>query len=78
MKVRELIAQLMRCDPDAIVVLSRDSEGNGFQEARNVEPNMTFNEAEVWYRQLTPKMREQGYTDKDVCTDGQLAVVLWP
>ena len=30
MKVKELIEHLEKCDPEAMVVMSKDSEGNGF------------------------------------------------
>ena len=38
MKVRELTEQLAKRDPDAIVILSRDIEGNGFSPLAQIDP----------------------------------------
>jgi len=77
MTVQELIAKLQQCDPTDIVVLSRDSEGNGYSTAYSIAP-MMFNEGEVRYRELTPALIEQGYEEEDVSTEGTPCVVLWP
>ena len=35
--VRELITRLMQADPDAIVVMASDAEGNGYSPLSDVE-----------------------------------------
>ena len=84
MTVRELIAALQACDPDYLVVMSRDSEGNGFSpvaetagENNSYIPDTEWS-GEIRIHHLTDELREHGYTDEDVDAEGQRAVVLWP
>lgn len=44
MKVKDLIEQLKNADPEAIVVVSRDSEGNDFSECDGFETGCFINE----------------------------------
>lgn len=65
MTVRELIAQLQEEDPDRVVILQSDPEGNSFSPLR-----------EVWvggYRAETPRRGEMGPP-----SDGVPALVLVP
>ena len=86
MTVRELIAALQACDPDYLVVMSCDGEGNGVSplsetagENNVYVPDSTWS-GEVRIHHLTDELREQGYGTEDVSDDplGQRAVVLWP
>lgn len=81
MTKKELIEQLSQYDDDDIIVLARDSEGNGYSPLWSIAP-MTFAPAwgEVFEREITEEMRKKGYTDEDLYTgdDAQKAVVLWP
>jgi hypothetical protein len=79
MTVKELIEVLTRLNQDAIVVLSKDSEGNYCSPLSDVE---TANYAadsptsgEIGLIELTPDAIEHGYTEEDVI-DGVPAVVL--
>lgn len=69
-------------DPNALVVLSRDEEGNGFSELGDVATNMNFAkdgyDGNVGYRELTPKLKKLGYTEEDLLEDGKPCIVLWP
>ena len=79
--VKELIALLQKEDPERVVVLSKDGEGNGFSPFSDFghgayEPDSTYS-GELGIEKLTDKLKEQGYTEEDVC-DGIPALVLWP
>lgn len=77
--VKDLKEALSQFDNDDVIVLTSDSEGNCFDTLYTVEAMQYISEHhEVRYRELTDDMREQGYTEEDVTTDGQPAVVLWP
>ena len=78
MTVRELIALLGTHDPDRLVVLSRDAEGNGYEPLRIVA-TAAYDEAEreIGLEVLTDDDRAAGYGEEDVGR-GVPAVVLWP
>jgi hypothetical protein len=78
MRVNELIEKLKLADQEAIVVLSRDGEGNGYSPLYTVEINMKYHDGEVKFRELTQKLKDSGYSEEDVATKGREAVVLWP
>lgn len=79
MKVKELLKLLKNANPDALVVLSRDSEGNGYSEMGGYSDEYNFDEenAEIGLKKLTPALKKQGYSEEDL-KDGTDAVVLWP
>jgi hypothetical protein len=79
MKVSELIEYLQQLDPDRIVVMARDSEGNGFNEMNHLY-TCTYGDGGTFIEALTPELEEQGYSEEDVYQgdDGQPAVSLWP
>lgn len=87
MTIRELIERLSHEDPDSLVVLSKDEEGNGYLPMRAIGSNCVYIEGdgysgEVRLHTLTDELRRQGYTDEDVFSsddiDARRAVVLWP
>lgn len=77
--VADLASQLVELDQegygDAVVVLSRDSEGNGFRPLYKLETG-TYEDGEAGIAELTPALAKQGFTDADVL--GQKALILWP
>lgn len=77
--VKELIEQLARLDPDAVVIMQRDPEGNGYAPCSGAEGNGAWNikDREYGYAALTPELESQGYSEEDVMT-GVPAVVIWP
>ncbi len=77
MKVKKLRKLLKSADPNAIVVLSIDPEGNGYSPARN-HASMVYKDREVGETILTDELRKQGYTDADIMTNGRPCFVLWP
>lgn len=78
MTVKQLIKELKKFDENRVVVLSRDQEGNGFEELYGVftgaynKKNRNFG-----LEELTPELKEQGYSKEDI-VKGKPAVVLWP
>jgi hypothetical protein len=77
--VKALRKALRQFDGDDLVVLAADGEGNGFDSLYTVEAMAWDAESrEVHYRELTPGMRDLGYTEEDVDPNGRPAVVLWP
>ena len=78
MKVRQLIAELQKLDPNALVVLACDAEGNGYSEFCQVEDNSMFCDGEVGLEKLTDECERQGFTEDDVMKEGKKAVVLYP
>jgi hypothetical protein len=82
MKVHELIEKLSTLDPELVVVLSVDEEGNGYHEVTYIETNHTIDKYnEVYIAALTPKLIDQGYTEEclgDTDNNLRACVVLWP
>lgn len=69
MTVRELMTALASHPPDALVVMSRDSEGNWYSPLANVDP--------VHYTAETTWSGEVDHPS-DPHPDGPNAVALWP
>lgn len=84
MTVKDLAKQLAELvadgQGDRVVVLSRDEEGNGFSELRDLDNNARFSErdGEVGLERLTAELKQQGFTSEDVKRSGKPALVLWP
>ena len=85
MRVKDLIAALATMDPDALVVLQKDSEGNGYSPLTGVDDNCIYVPLSTWHgeiylRKLTPFLKEEGFGEEDVYdgSDGRPAVVLYP
>lgn len=78
MKIKDLIEQLQKLDPELLVVLSKDEEGNGYSELAYIEPNSRFSEGEVSPNILTEELDEEGWSEEDFLDDGIPCVILWP
>lgn len=80
--VRELIDSLLLEDPDRLVVLSRDSEGNGYSPLSTYHTGAYAAEnswsGEVGLEKLTPSDVEDGHGPEDVVEDGEPCLVLVP
>ena len=83
MTVQELIDQLNTIeDKNRIVILQKDSEGNGYSPLAGADDNAVY-EADtkysgtVGYERITKDLRASGYSDDDVGT-GVPCAVLWP
>lgn len=82
MTVKELIAKLQKVDPNRLVVMSKDGEGNGFSPLCNLVESKYRSDStwsgEIGLEKLTPSLKKQGYSEEDVMEDGIKALVLWP
>jgi hypothetical protein len=82
MTVRELIAELSKLDPNRLVVMSSDAEGNSYSPLSGFwvgayKAKTTWS-GEVGYEVLTDFERKHGYTEADLVTDGVPAIILQP
>ena len=82
MTVAELITELQKVDPNRIVILQKDAEGNGHKLLEGVDDNAVYEAINSWrgevkYQTLTDEMRKQGYSDDDV-GEGKPCLVLYP
>jgi hypothetical protein len=82
-KVKELIEALKGADPEAVVILSRDPEGNGFETLCDIETeNQVWSDewGEIGFKELTPELIDDGYGEEDLCheDDAVECIVLWP
>jgi hypothetical protein len=82
MTVADLIKELQKHDPKRLVVMSKDSEGNGYSPLSSVETAAyradTTWSGEIGLERLTPGLRKMGYSEEDVIQDGVPALVLGP
>jgi hypothetical protein len=87
MKVKELIDILKKEDQNAIVVLSIDEEGNGFETVVTVEGDNKYCtkgncRGEIRLKELTEELENAGYGEEDCAPKNDKnwvdAVVLWP
>jgi hypothetical protein len=76
MTVKELIEQLQKEDPDRLVVLSSDSEGNSYSELYSLRTG-AYSKGEVGLETLTEEDEEAGYGEEDVL-NGEPAIILHP
>ncbi len=78
MKVKKLRKLLRSADPNAIVVLSIDPEGNGYSPLDLGTGGMRYEDHEIGYEELTDDLKGKGYSTDDVMTGGKPCFVLWP
>jgi hypothetical protein len=76
MTVRQLVAALSRMNPDRLVVLQKDAEGNGYSPLRDhgTDANCRYIAESTWsgevrIERLTPALRAQGFGPED-CAGG--------
>jgi hypothetical protein len=79
MKVRELIEKLQQEDPERLVIVSSDEEGNSMNPLQEIATAAYSKEdREIGLETLTDEDKEQGYGEEDVIEDGIPALVLYP
>ena len=69
MTVKELISALQELDPDRVVIIQKDGEGNGYSPLAGAE--------QVYYRAETTWCGEV-HSVEDFAVGDAPAVVLWP
>lgn len=87
MKVKELIKLLEGSDPEALVVMSKDAEGNSYSPLAEIDndnnvyvPETTW-QGEIMLKELRPQDIRAGYEIDEVATDEpdkEDCVILWP
>ena len=83
MNVKELIKLLEEQNQEAIVIMSKDGEGNGYSPFADFGNTDTYKADSTWsgevgFSKLTPELKKRGYTTEDVMEDGVPALVLYP
>jgi len=79
MTVAQLIKRLQKEDPERIVILSSDSEGNSYSELyADAIGTAAWNGEEVGLEELTPELEKRGYTEEDLLEGGKPALILSP
>ena len=82
MKVKDLIEQLQKEDPEREVVCVKDAEGNGFSPLHSCDTGKYRADStwsgEAGFEVLTDQLREQGFAEGDVMIDGVPALFLCP
>lgn len=80
--VADLIELLQEEDPDRIVVMSKDGEGNSYSPLSDFSSASYVAECtwsgEIGIEELTDELKAMGYTEEDVIEGGVPALVLWP
>lgn len=82
MTVSQLIVKLNGLNPDALVILQKDREGNGYSKLEDIDDNAVYVpdtgwSGDVMLHHLTPELKKDGFTSDDV-GDGEICVVLYP
>jgi hypothetical protein len=78
MTVRELSTILASMDPDRVVILQKDGEGNGYSPlaAKGVHDDSVYIAETTWrgevkYAQLTAELEASGYGEEDCAEPGE-------
>lgn len=70
MKVKDLIKALKTCNPNEVVVMSSDAEGNSYSKLGELSIGMftpnRFGTGDISLRELTPELEKEGCTQEDV------------
>ena len=79
MDVKQLRKLLKGIDGKKVVIMAKDAEGNNFCPLREIDEECNYStySGEIGLAELTPDLRQQGYTNEDVL-EGQPALILWP
>ncbi len=77
MKVKELIEILILADPEALVVLSKDGEGNDYSPVCDWDDSFRY-EAESSYNGTLLEKEDVEEYEHDRWDEAQKCVVLWP
>lgn len=82
--VKDLKKAIEDLPDDMLVVLQSDAEGNSYSIAAGVDAENIGVIGDCWYdlsqkyRQLTPEMCKNGYTEEDVDSTATPCIILWP
>ena len=83
MKVKELIEELQKMDPESELICQKDSEGNGYSPLAGADPNAVYIAESTW----SGDVYDTTWSAEDACMDeeewekliaGPKCVVLYP
>jgi len=85
MTVKELIEQLQKEDPERLVVMAKDPEGNGYSPLSDFWTG-AYKAETTWYGEVgaesiddfTEEDLKAGFGEGDVISDGVPAIILTP
>ena len=80
MKVIDLIEKLHECNPEDLVLLSSDEEGNSYKALAQIDEANCEKDGWEYYigiKELTPQHVEWGYSEDDI-NHGEGCIVLYP
>lgn len=79
MKVRNLILELSKLDPDLTVWKSRDAEGNGFMEVVDADNSYFIPTAELDHYMVEDVYHDDDFIDDDDLNKSEMTevVVIW-
>jgi hypothetical protein len=83
MKVKELIQQLQTMNPEAELIVQKDSEGNGYSPLEGVDENCVYIAETTWYGDVystnwTPDEADMDPVDWQEILEKPRCVVLYP
>lgn len=81
MTVKELIKQLQKEDPERVIVLQRDPEGNGYSPMKDFWTGAyveKYGEVGLEPQDLDEEAKKKGYTKDDVKENGKKALIIYP
>lgn len=79
MKVKYLLEILQECNPDDVVIMSRDAEGNGYSPLADYSDEYNYLAESDWAGDIYPRDSNNPDWDYIPQGDGEIGcVVLWP
>lgn len=80
MKVKELIEELSKFDPEAEVILQKDSEGNGYSPLSGADDDAVYQEENSWSGMVytLSSGHDEACLDQEEFEALPNCVVLWP
>ena len=79
MKVKELIAELSKIDPNLEVIMQKDSEGNGYGPLSGADSNCIYDGEDVWNTDWTADEADMDEKDWELFKkENERCCVLYP
>lgn len=83
MKVKQLIKELSKLNPELKIILSSDAEGNSYHELDEIDYKQCGYKKQdyeiyIGLTHLTKKDINVGYTEEDVLTGAKPCVIFYP
>lgn len=78
MKVKELLELLKDLDPETIVILAKDGEGNGFSPCADHSDQYRYEAESTWSGELVSDPEESDDDGPERWDQAVPCIVLWP